>query len=328
MAVMIGNARIAETGGVNGTRGDQTGKEVMTQTWSSGGTWTYVFRAKSDAVANKIANAMKAACANNNIGYSQSDRRSLYNIVSKNGWNIGGAGKCNCDCSSLVAVCVNAAGIRVSADMYTGNEKAILEASGAFTTYSAAAYTKQAGNLMTGDILLRAGHTAIVTQGISRGSSAATPAKKSLDAVAADVRAGKFGNGDQRKAALKRAGYSDAEIAQIQAKVNALVKKPAASPVSRPSIDAAARDIIAGKYGNGNARVAKLKALGFSSSEVAQIQKRVNDLLSNTRINAAVNDVLQGKYGNGATRRQKLLSSGFTSAEIARIQALVNQRLR
>lgn len=177
MAVMIGNARIAETGGVNGAKGDQTKREVMEQTWRTGGTWSYVIRPKSATVAAKIANAMKAACSNNNIGYSQADRLSLYKIVSKNGWNIAKAGKCNCDCSSLVAVCVNAAGIKVAPSMYTGNELRVLQATGQFTVYTAAAYTKRENNLRTGDILLRTGHTAIVTSGTVALPSSTTTKK-------------------------------------------------------------------------------------------------------------------------------------------------------
>ena len=77
MAVTIGNARISEFGTVNGKRGDQTGKEVMTQSFASGGKWEYCIRPKSVTAAKKIATAMKQACANNNIGYSQTDRTSL-----------------------------------------------------------------------------------------------------------------------------------------------------------------------------------------------------------------------------------------------------------
>ena len=126
MTVMIGNARISEHGTVNGSKGDQTGTEVMTQSWASGGTWQYVIRPKSSAVAAKIATAMKQACANNNIGYSQADRLSLNTLAVKAGYNLSKVGKCNCDCSSLVAVCCNAAGVKVSPTMYTGNALAVL----------------------------------------------------------------------------------------------------------------------------------------------------------------------------------------------------------
>lgn len=171
MAVMIGNARISEHGTVNGTRGDQNGREVMQQAWSSGGTWQYVFRPKSEDVAKKLADSMVKACANNNIGYSQADRLSLNNLASQNGYKLDRVGKCNCDCSSLVAVCCRSAGVMVSPSMYTGNELAVLKATGKFTIYTSTAYTRSANNLRTGDILLRSGHTAIVTSGAVAFSS-------------------------------------------------------------------------------------------------------------------------------------------------------------
>ena len=163
--VYIGNARISEHGTVNGSKGDQTGREVMTQPWSQGGTWQYVIRPKSEDHARKIADAMIQACANDNIGYSQADRLSLYNLAKANGYKISKVGKCNCDCSSLVAVCCNAAGIGVSPSMYTGNELAVLRATGKFTIYMSVDYTKAQNKLRAGDILLRQGHTAIVTAG-------------------------------------------------------------------------------------------------------------------------------------------------------------------
>lgn len=225
MAVMIGNARISERGTVSGKRGDQTGREVMEQTWASGGVWSHVIRAKKDSVAKKLATAMKEACANNNIGYSQTgapleNRLSLYNLAAQNGFKLSKVGKCNCDCSSLVAVCCWAAGVRVSPSMYTGNELAVLKATGQFTIYTAAAYTKASNLLKTGDILLRKGHTAIVTE----GAEAVHAKKKSLDTIAKEVVQGKWGNGDARKKKLKAAGYTEAQIKSIQSKVNKLMK--------------------------------------------------------------------------------------------------------
>ena len=155
MSVIIGNARISERGTVNGVKGDQTGKEVMTQSYASGGKWSYCIRPKSEEQAKKIANAMKAACANNNIGYSQGDRTSLYGLASRNHFNIAKVGKCNCDCSSLVAVCVNAAGIKVSPSMYTGNELALLRQTVKGTVRTGADQCRNGKNLRPGYILLR-----------------------------------------------------------------------------------------------------------------------------------------------------------------------------
>lgn len=274
MAVIIGNARIAETGGVNGAKGDQTKREVMLQDWNTGGTWEYVFRCKDSKKAAKIAAAMKAACKNNNIGYSQADRRSLYNIVSANGWKIAKAGKCNCDCSSLVAVCVNAAGIKVSPDMYTGNELKLLKATGQFTTYTGITFTKSSAKLKAGDILLRNGHTAIVVQGnetTKKASATKATVKKSIDTAVKEVKAGKYGNEPERSKKLKAAGYTAAEIKDIQSKVNASAKASA-----KKSIDAVANEIVQGKWGNGLERNNKLVKAGYTTAERQQIQKKVN----------------------------------------------------
>ena len=274
MGVTIGNARISEKGTVNGSKGDQTGKEVMTQSWSSGGTWQYVIRPKSSTVASKLATAMKQACANNNIGYSQADRLSLNTLAVKAGYNLSKVGKCNCDCSSLVAVCCNAAGVKVSPTMYTGNELAVLKGTGKFTVFTATTYTKSDKLLKTGDILLRKGHTAIVTQGYSAPAPKPAPAKKSIATVAQEVIDGKWGSGDTRKKKLKAAGY---DYATVQAKVNELLKKkPATKKSSKKSYAQIAKEVIDGKWGNGLKRRSKLKKAGY---DYKKVQAEVNKLL-------------------------------------------------
>lgn len=187
----------------------------MTQAWSSGGTWQYVIRPKDAAKAKKIADAMKAACSNNNIGYSQADRLSLYNIVSKNGWKIASAGKCNCDCSSLVSVCVNAAGIKVASTMYTGNELALLKATGAFTVYSSSDYTKSSSKLRTGDILLRNGHTAIVTSGAVALPSTTTT-KKTTTSTTKKTETKKTTTSTAKKTTSKKKGVVTASALNVR----------------------------------------------------------------------------------------------------------------
>ena len=174
MAVRIGHASIDENGKINGgTAGDQTHTEVCTRTWYSK-PWTAVFRAKDPAVAEKIAVAMEQACINDKIGYDQYQRTTLYTQARNHNWDLSKITvACECDCSSLVAVCVNAAGITVSKDMYTGNEKAVLNATGAFTNYTEPKYLNGSTHLRRGDILLGNGHTAIV---LDDGTEATAPA--------------------------------------------------------------------------------------------------------------------------------------------------------
>lgn len=265
MSVIIGNARISEYGTVNGKKGDQTGREVMSQSYSSGGKWEYCFRPKSETVAKKIAGAMQAACANNKIGYSQIDRVSLHNEAAKHNWKIANVGECNCDCSSLVAVCINAAGIKVSPYMYTGNERALIEQTGKFTTITGADQCKRGKNLRAGDILLREGHTAIVVQGDIGFTPASTPAKKkSLDEIAKEVNEGKWKNEPERSKKLKAAGYTEAEIKKIQSKVNALQKKKAAKKSTKKYYKVKKGDTlskIAVKYGTTVQKIAKLNGI-------------------------------------------------------------------
>jgi hypothetical protein len=165
MAVKIGHASIDENGSArNGAAGDQTKKEVCTRDWyNRTGGWTTVFRAKNATAAEKIAKTMEQACANDNIGYDQNQRTTLYSKAKAVGWNLSKiAEKCECDCSSLVAVCVNAAGIAVSKDIYTGNQKAALTNTGKFEVMTAAKYLTKSDYLKRGDILLGKGHTAVV----------------------------------------------------------------------------------------------------------------------------------------------------------------------
>lgn len=163
MSVYIGHASIDERGKAKGgAAGDQTLKEVYKRTWYSK-PWHTVFRPKSATVAEKIAKAMEQACANNNIGYDQNQRTTLYTLAKAKGWDISKVTtKCETDCSALVAVCCNAAGVTVSKDMYTGNETAVLKGTGKFNILTDSVYTKNSSYLKRGDILLGNGHTAIV----------------------------------------------------------------------------------------------------------------------------------------------------------------------
>ena len=165
MTVKIGHAHSDEnTKAKGGLAGDQTGKEVVIQNWYNRAQgWTIVFRAKEASIAEKIAKTMEDACANNNIGYDQGQRVTLYKLAEKCNFNLRKiTEKCECDCSSLVAVCVNAAGISVSKDMFTGNQKAVLSATRKFDMLTDTKYLTKADYLKRGDILLGPGHTAIV----------------------------------------------------------------------------------------------------------------------------------------------------------------------
>ena len=104
---------------------------------------------------------------------------------------------------------------------------------------------------------------------------APAPAKKSVDEIAKEVIAGKWGTGDARKKALGAAGYNYSEV---QARVNAMlgVKSTSTSTPAKKSINEIAREVIQGKWGNGDARRKALTAAGYDFNAV---QKRVNEML-------------------------------------------------
>lgn len=162
MAVKIGSARSSYG---NTARGDQhIGLEVSTQDWYLHSAGWRVFRAKEHQKRTLLAAAMKAACANNKIGYSQPDRYALYNQVKTKGFDPAKATEAtNCDCSSLVRVCCAYAGIMVG-DFITSNEPSVLLKSGAFDELTGEKYNKKSDYLGAGDILVTKtkGHTVIV----------------------------------------------------------------------------------------------------------------------------------------------------------------------
>ena len=152
---------------------------------------------------------------------------------------------------------------------------------------------------------------------------AAGDGSASVDGDVADlarrVIAGEFGNGDARKAAL------GSRYAEVQAEVNRMLGS--GSGVSSSSgasgdVDDLARRVIAGEFGNGDARKA---ALG---DRYAAVQARVNEMLgvgssggSSVDIDALARAVIRGDYGNGDERKRRL------GGNYAAVQARVNQML-
>ena len=94
----------------------------------------------------------------------------------------------------------------------------------------------------------------------------ATLSKKSNSEIAKEVLLGNWGNGNERKDKLTKAGYN---YTAVQSKVNEMLS-------SKKSIDVIIKEIIRGDWGNGEERKKKLTAAGYNYNEV---QKEVNKLL-------------------------------------------------
>ena len=112
------------------------------------------------------------------------------------------------------------------------------------------------------------------------------------------------------------------------------------------AISAYARQVIAGKFGNGDARVKALKAQlkkdGYAGTDanVKKIQTKVNGILAPkpkvltaSAVTAYAKRVIRGEFGNGAERvkalKATLKKDGYagTAAQVDKIQAKVNEIL-
>ena len=193
MAVKIGHASIDENGKINrGTAGDQTTKEVCTRTWYNKG-WTVLLRPKDPAIAEKMAKACEAGCANAKIGYDQHQRNTLRTQAKAVGFNLAKiATACETDCSAFMAVCAEAAGINMNLAYFSGNApttatmRVKFKATGAFDVLTDSKYLAGEDYLKRGDILVKEGsHTVMV---LSNGAKVNTSFSSSSTAKVAPAK--------------------------------------------------------------------------------------------------------------------------------------------
>ncbi|MGH2116910.1 hypothetical protein [Aerococcus sp. L_32] len=102
-------------------------------------------------------------------------------------------------------------------------------------------------------------------------SNTAKPNLKSIDEIAREVLNGKWGNGQERKDRLARAGY---DYQQVQTKVNEIVSSQS-TPSLKP-IEVVAKEVINGRWGNGQDRKNRLAQAGY---DYQKVQQKVNELL-------------------------------------------------
>jgi hypothetical protein len=97
-------------------------------------------------------------------------------------------------------------------------------------------------------------------------------------------------------------------------------------PNTPETITKVAKEVIAGKLGNGTSRKQRLEKAGY---DYAVVQARVNQLLSAPLVKKSVDEiareVIQGKWGNGNARKAALIKAGYNYAAV---QARVDQILK
>lgn len=104
---------------------------------------------------------------------------------------------------------------------------------------------------------------------------------------------------------------------------------------SKPSISETAKAVVRGDYGNGEDRIDRLKALGYSDVEIKEIREKVNDLVSSptqsstqkpTESKPASNKIDEdGEWGRATTRAaQRVFCTtidGIVSRQIAKYRS-------
>ena len=102
---------------------------------------------------------------------------------------------------------------------------------------------------------------------------------------------------------------------------------PIPQPTPIKSVDEIAKEVIAGKWGNGQDRINALTKAGYDCNA---IQNRVNEILGTGSAatkksnNEIANEVIAGQWGNGQDRKNRLETAGYNYSEI---QAIVNQKI-
>lgn len=164
MGYIIGSARIDERGkALGGSAGDQKqttspdyrGEVSMQEFYIHKKGW-YILRPKDSKIGTKMAQAMRQACNNPNIGYDQNQRLGIikYGTLTKT--------KTECDCSSLVRECIIEASGKDPGNFTTLNEAHTLISSGLFDRLSFdKVYLLRAGDVL---VTKSKGHTAIVVE--------------------------------------------------------------------------------------------------------------------------------------------------------------------
>lgn len=97
-------------------------------------------------------------------------------------------------------------------------------------------------------------------------------------------------------------------------------------PSATKSIEEVAKEVISGKWGNGQDRINRLKAAGYDPTAV---QNKVNELLGKTTtskksVDEIAKEVIKGLWGNGQDRINRLKAAGYDPTAV---QKRVNELL-
>lgn len=97
--------------------------------------------------------------------------------------------------------------------------------------------------------------------------------------------------------------------------------KPA---TSAKTVEELAKEVIDGKWGNGQDRVNRLTKAGYNASAV---QDKVNAFLSKKSVDEIAKEVIAGKWGNGQDRVNRLTKAGYNASAVQdRVNSMLSKK--
>lgn len=159
-----------------------------------------------------------------------------------------------------------------------------------------------------------------ITPSVSKPSG-----NKSINALAQEVIAGKHGTGADRHNSL------GSRYEAVQTEVNRILSSGNKKPKPKPKLKSnkvIAREVLAGKWGNGNDRRKRLEKAGYNYNAVqAEVNRGAKPKKSKKSASQVADEIYKGRggWGNGAERTRKLRNAGYNPNEV---QRLVNRKFR
>ena len=162
---MLVHASISENKTIKGKAGDQTSKEVCIREYYAKG-WNVMLRYKNSTVAGKIADIAVKLANSNLVGYSQTERNTLYNKLRECKFDVDKyikkGYKTNCDCSSFIYACCCCVipAMRMNSNAPTTRTMKNFFKKYGFKVFTNSKYLTTDKELKKGDILIKEGsHT-------------------------------------------------------------------------------------------------------------------------------------------------------------------------
>lgn len=97
------------------------------------------------------------------------------------------------------------------------------------------------------------------------------------------------------------------------------------APARKPATEALAREVLAGKWGNGLVRRNRLTAAGYDPDAVQQLVNKLKAIPVKKSTAEVAKEVIAGKWGNGSERRRRLTAAGYDPSAV---QMAVNRLLK